>query len=70
MSLLQAKDVGAILKCSESHVYDLDKRGLLPCSHVWPCRQTGKNKKPKVMRRWTLADVEAFMEKFKVDVAK
>jgi predicted DNA-binding transcriptional regulator AlpA len=65
MSLLQAKDVAAILNCSESHVYQLDRRGLLPCSVVWPCEQKDKNKKAKVLRRWTEEDVETFIERHK-----
>jgi predicted DNA-binding transcriptional regulator AlpA len=64
-NLLQAKDVAAVLRCSESHVYQLDKRGLLPCSYEWPCQQSGKDKKLKVMKRWTQADVEAFKAKYR-----
>lgn len=67
MKLLQAKDVAAALRCSESHVYQLDKRGLLPCSYEWPCRQTRTDRRPKVMKRWTEADVEAFLAKFKTE---
>ncbi len=61
--LLQAKDVAAVLNCSESHVYQLDKRGLLPCSYEWPCKQSRDDKKPKAMKRWSQADIEAFMAK-------
>jgi predicted DNA-binding transcriptional regulator AlpA len=62
--LLQAKDVASILNCSESHVYQLEKRGMLPCSFEWPCQQRN-GKKPKRMVRWLYLDVERFLEKYK-----
>lgn len=68
MKLLQAKDVAEILNCSPSHVYQLDKRGLLKCSYKWPTEATKGLKagsKPKEMKRWTLAAVEEFLGKFK-----
>lgn len=65
MRLLKAKDVGEKINCSESHVYELDRRGLLPCSYEWPCRQSHKDKKSKKMKRWTEADIETFLAKYK-----
>jgi hypothetical protein len=65
--LLQAKDVAEILNCSESHVYQLDKRGLLPCSVKWSCDETTDKRAPRKMRRWTEDDVERFLAKFAND---
>jgi hypothetical protein len=65
MKLLQAKDVAEILSCSESHVYQLDKRGILSCSHTWPCEQGAKSKRPRLMRRWTVDDVGQFLAKYR-----
>lgn len=61
--LLQAKDVAKLLNCSRDHVYQLDRRGLLPCSVAWPCDDRGRD--TRKLRRWTEQDVMAFIEKFK-----
>ena len=62
--LLQAKDVAEILNCSESHVYQLEKRGMLPCSFEWPCQQR-EGRKPKRMIRWLHLDVEEFLKRYR-----
>jgi predicted DNA-binding transcriptional regulator AlpA len=60
-SLLQAKEVSRILKCSLPLVYRMAERGQLPCVR-WECPGNGK-KKPRTMVRFERTDVINFIEK-------
>jgi hypothetical protein len=59
-SLLDAKDVKAILRCSLPLVYKLAERKQIPCVRI-PC--PGEGQRARTMLRFKLNDVQAFIEK-------
>jgi predicted DNA-binding transcriptional regulator AlpA len=60
-SLLNAKEVSKMLKCSLPLVYRMADRGQLPCVR-WECPGQG-NTRPRTMVRFTLEDVRGFIER-------
>ena len=59
-SLLNAKDVKNLLRCSLPLVYKMAKRGQLPCVR-WECPSEG-GKRPKTIIRFKRSDVFKFIE--------
>lgn len=59
-SLLDAKQVKQILRCSLPLVYKMAARGQLPCVR-WECPGEGPTK-PRTMVRFRQEDVRAFIE--------
>jgi len=59
-TLLDAKDVKKILRCSLPLVYKLAARGQLPCVR-WECPGEG-DKKPRTVVRFKQSDVINFIE--------
>ena len=59
-SLLDAKQVRQILRCSLTLVYKMAERGQIPCVR-WECPGKGKEK-PRTMVRFREEDVKAFIE--------
>ena len=61
VTLLDAKEVRQILKCSLPLVYKMAERGQIPCIR-WECPGEGA-KKPRMMVRFKKADVFQFIQK-------
>jgi len=59
-TLLDAKEVKKILKCSLPLVYKLAERNQLPCVR-WECPGVG-DEKPRTMVRFKQSDVLDFIE--------
>ena len=58
--ILNAREVGKLLKISLPLVYKMADRGQLPCVR-WEC-PTSESKRPKTMLRFKQSDVWAFIE--------
>jgi Helix-turn-helix domain len=58
-SLLDAKEVKRLLRCSLALVYNLADRGQIPCIRI-PCPGSGK---PKSLLRFKRIDVIQFIER-------
>jgi len=59
-TLLDAKDVKKILRCSLPLVYKMAERGQLPCVR-WECPGGGISR-PRTMVRFKLSDIMEFIE--------
>lgn len=62
-SLLTARDVCEILRCSLALVYKLAEREQLPCIR-WECPGDG-TEKPRTMIRFERTDIEKFIQENK-----
>ena len=60
-SLLDAKEVRRLLRCSLPLVYKMAERGQIPCIR-WECPGEGL-KKARTMLRFKRSDIWAFIEK-------
>jgi hypothetical protein len=59
-TLLDAKEVKKILKCSLPLIYKMAERGQLPCVR-WKCPGEGE-KKRRTMLRFKMDDIRNFIE--------